>query len=432
MENTVFYNLLSVRETTFLVERFLIPLVNFFEGINWADRVYFLIAKAKFDMVRPGSPERSFQCHDYMCALIYPIFFVVFSGIVSCSVLYVSHRSLLGQTDASEETLDEGSKNGWWFNFKNRNYSGLAVFGWASLFYVPYLALVAVVQFYFQGKSCVFCCAPTCSAPVDKKATKKIAIVHMVGIGFAFFAVIIGGALGVERFNNSILSAQGGIHTNMDPTKPLDKKIKGGIIQFKAGSFLNMKQTGVYYQKESRDSPWLSIAAIPIIQDTQQTNIFYWGGGCWQNSECVRVIAPRIWFRLGITRPKWKGNGTVCERWRRVSSAKKGKKSNLTMGVILRNAPNCNPRGARIEATSKFKLKTDQNNAVTVRVHEDPEALIKMMALAGLRGMIIPVAIAHAIYLVALFVAIIHVLRKPPDAQGSYQPVSSNDDSEEA
>ena len=47
MENTVFYNLLSVRETTFLVERFLIPLVTFFEGINWADRVYFLIAKAR-------------------------------------------------------------------------------------------------------------------------------------------------------------------------------------------------------------------------------------------------------------------------------------------------------------------------------------------------------------------------------------------------
>ena len=98
------------------------------------------------------------------------------------------------------------------------------------------------------------------------------------------------------------------------------------------------------------------------------------------------------------------------------------------MGVILRNAPNCNPRGGRIDATSRYKLKTNQNSAVTVRVHEDPVALIKMMALAGLRGMIIPVAVAHTAYLFALFVVTVHALRKPPDIHGQYQPVSTNDD----
>lgn len=382
-------------------------------------------------MAHEGRPKRpTFRCYDYVYACLYPVIFVVLSAGVSGAILYVSHRSLLGRTDASEEMLDGGTKNGW-FEFANVNMSTLSIFGWASLMYIPYGALVLVGMKVNTGYGCL----PTCSEPVHEKARSHLGIVHLVALIVAYAAVTCGGAMGIERFNNSILSAQGGLHRNMDPTKPLDAKIKGGVIQFKPGTFMNMKQTGVYYEQQREHSPWTSIVAVPIVAETTQTNIFYWGGGCADNSECVSKLAPMKMFHFGLSRPKGKATGPVCDRWQRVSAPGKGAKSNITMGIILRNAPNCNPRGARVEATSLFKLKTDQKKAVTIRVHEDPAALIKLMALAGLRSMLIPTGAAHALYLIVLYVVTIRSLRNAPadtDRRGAYQRIETTDNDAEA
>jgi len=348
-----------------------------------------------------------------------PIFFTLMSLCLSGAGFYACHLLLIDHTDAAEEEIDETATTGW-FIFRNMANSNGTILKILFVFLAIYAAWAALLTLSWYW----------CRQVENKTGhLRKIRIVHYIMFFSAFVNGLFTGQASIERLNNSIISARGGIHTKVDPSKPLDPKIKGGVVIFQKDTFLNLNQSGTDYYRETPNTPYRkSIVQIPIVKAGSKGRVFFWGGGCYDNSHCVKEYAP-LWY-FPIAKPP---QPSVCETWRRVSRhSKSGTKDPVIVpvGIILRNAPNCNPRAARVDAAKKYKLEVDENKGVTIRLHEDPEMLIRGMMASAIKLIVIPTSILHLAYLIVLCMLSWQAVHAGA-SKGEYQQLPTADEERE-